>query len=268
MDLSQVKLVVADMDGTLLNSNHEVSAAFFNLFNEMKVHNILFVAASGRPYYSLIEKLNPIKNDIIFVAENGGYAKDKDQLLLSTPLREEGLDAIIKLLDGIEEAHPVFCTAERAYVKSKSKPLMDLLSEYYSNYEVIDSKEVIKEDILKVAIYHETDAETGIYPKVKHLQSQFSVKVTAQHWVDISEHLANKGHAISLIQDKFGISKAETMAFGDYNNDLELLERAHFSFAMKNAHPNVKAIARYETKSNDENGVEYILEQLIAAKSK
>ena len=61
MDLSQVKMVVSDMDGTLLNSNHEVSNRFFDLFAELKKRNILFVAASGRQYNSILDKLSVIK---------------------------------------------------------------------------------------------------------------------------------------------------------------------------------------------------------------
>ena len=56
------------------------------------------------------------------------------------------------------------------------------------------------------------------------------------------------------------------MVFGDYNNDLEMLELAYFSYAMENAHPNVKKAARFQTNSNNEEGVEMILEQLLSAK--
>ena len=53
------------------------------------------------------------------------------------------------------------------------------------------------------------------------------------------------------------------MVFGDYNNDLEMLAMADFSFAMKNAHPNVLEVANYTTTSNDDFGVERILEKLL-----
>jgi HAD superfamily hydrolase (TIGR01484 family) len=73
MDLSRVKMVVTDMDGTLLNSNHEVSNRFFELYAALKQRGILFVAASGRQYNSIVDKLGPIKNEIIVIAENGGF---------------------------------------------------------------------------------------------------------------------------------------------------------------------------------------------------
>ena len=58
----------------------------------------------------------------------------------------------------------------------------------------------------------------------------------------------------------------ELMVFGDYNNDLEMLALSDFSFAMENAHPNVIKASKYSTGTNDEFGVERILEQLIKNK--
>lgn len=266
MNLSKVRLVITDMDGTLLNNDHAVSNRFFELYKELKQHNIIFVAASGRPYYSLIEKLAPIKDDIIFIAENGGLAIQQEQVLLSTPIEAHNLHDLITLINTLEDTHPVYCTKDRAYVKSKSESLMGLLSEYYKNYVVIFDESEIKEEVYKIALYHEESSERNIYPFVKHLENKFKVKVSANHWVDISENLANKGHALELIQKKHGITKEETMAFGDYNNDIEMLNLSYFSYAMANAHPNVKKTARFETKTNNENGVENILEQLLLAK--
>ena len=78
--------------------------------------------------------------------------------------------------------------------------------------------------------------------------------------------MAHKGHAISLIQQSYNISNQETLVFGDYENDIEMLKLGTFSFAMENAHKNVKRIANYMTKSNDNFGVELILEKLINSK--
>ena len=90
------------------------------------------------------------------------------------------------------------------------------------------------------------------------------VKVSGENWLDLSHNDANKGFALTQIQNNYRISREETLVFGDYNNDLEMLERATYSFAMANAHPNVLSAARYTTLSNNEKGVERILEQLLA----
>jgi len=229
MDLSQIKLIVTDLDGTLLNSNHEVSDLFFELFEALKKHDILFVAASGRPYYSIIEKLDPIKQN--------------------------------------QDIHPVICTPSKAYFSADSSDsYIQILKEYYPNSAIIKSINDIKEDVIKIALYHFEDSEKHIYPSFKLFESDYDVKVSGKHWVDISDPLANKGHAIQMIQTTYDISQDETLVFGDYNNDLEMLKLATYSFAMANAHDNVLKTAHYKTKSNDEFGVEYILEKLLKAK--
>ncbi|WP_299711607.1 HAD family hydrolase [uncultured Tenacibaculum sp.] len=266
MDLSKVKLIVTDLDGTLLNSNHEVSDLFFELFSEIKKHDIIFTAASGRPLYSMVEKLEKIKDEIIIVAENGGLAIKEGNTLLSTAMQKENLNSITSILDNLPEAHPVYCTKDRAFTSSKNPELLKLLAEFYKNYESINSVEEIEEPVYKVAIYHEISTEQFLYPHLKHLENDFKVKVSANHWVDISEMNANKGHAVQLIQEEHNISYEETLIFGDYNNDLEMLKRAHFSYAMENAHPLVKKTANFSTKSNDNFGVESILQQMLQLK--
>ena len=268
MNLSQIKLVVTDMDGTLLNSNHQVSGLFFELFKELKKHNILFVAASGRPYYSIIEKLGSIKDDIIVVAENGGLVIRKDELLLSTPIKRDGFSEIESLIDFSNDIHPIFCTKLKAYFSdsSSSNNHINSLKEFYPKFSIIKSINEVKEDIIKIALYHSEDSEKYIYPHFKHLEPNYKVKISGKHWVDLSDDLANKGHAIALLQKKFNISNLETLVFGDYNNDIEMLKLAKYSFAMENAHPNVIEVANYKTKSNDDFGVEYILEKLLSAK--
>lgn len=267
MDLSKIKLVVTDLDGTLLNSNHEVSTLFFKLFKKLKKQNIIFVAASGRPYYSIIEKLESIKNDIIVVAENGGIVVKQNELLLSTPMDADKLLEIELLIDSKDDIHPIFCTKSKAYFKDYSEHEIKLLSEYYPNFEVIKSIEAIKEDIIKIALYHSEDSEKHVFPFFNGLEPEYEVKISGKHFVDISDNLANKGYAINMIQNHYQISPKETLVFGDYNNDLEMLKLATFSFAMDNAHDNVKKIANYKTKSNDNFGVESILEKLIESKS-
>jgi len=79
MDLSEVKLIVTDMDGTLLNSKHEVSSLFFEQFEQLKTNNIQFVVASGRQYHSIylkkilynysISAFNLMKHSLFFVVK-------------------------------------------------------------------------------------------------------------------------------------------------------------------------------------------------------
>jgi len=266
--MKDVKMVVTDMDGTLLNSNHDVSSKFFELFKDLKQQNIQFVAASGRPYYSIVKKLQSIKNDIIIVAENGGLVIQNQNVLLSNQLNPNRVLELYTLVSTIADAYPIFCTQHQAFILRASDDLVKTFSEYYSDYTIIDSFEDITDDVIKIALYHTTNSEKHIFPFVKHLKPELNVVVSGNHWVDISEAITNKGNALSFLQRQLNITPSETMVFGDYNNDLEMLTCAKYSYAMANAHPNVKNVANFETESNDNNGVELVLEQLITESRK
>ena len=267
MNFSKVKLVVTDMDGTLLNSDHEVSDQFFEIYERLKERNIHFAAASGRQYHSIISKLLPIKKDITIIAENGAFAKQDDKELFSFELPLSSLLNSITSIKDIEGVGIILCGKKYAYLENSNPEFVNTIKQFYSSYKIVDNFYNIKDDtFFKVAVYHPECSETHIYPSVKHLSKSMQVLVSGKNWLDISNLKANKGNAVTMLQQKLGITPSETMAFGDYNNDLKMLEKAEFSYAMKNAHPNVKRIANFETLSNEERGVDFILQQLIASK--
>lgn len=87
--------------------------------------------------------------------------------------------------------------------------------------------------------------------------------VSGQVWVDIMGTTADKGHALADLQREMGISPEQTMAFGDYGNDIEMLRRAQWSYAMADAHPDVKAVARFVAPSNDDAGVTRTIREVL-----
>ena len=265
MDLSKVKLVVSDMDGTLLNSKGEVSTLFFQLFKKLQQQNILFCAASGRQYHSIVGKLATIKEEIFVIAENGAIAKKGEDILLLKSINTKKVTKIIPVLRNIKDVNIVLCSQDTAFIESKDSAFINLFQEYYSSFRIVDDLvEVAKTTpILKIAVYHFTSSEDFIFPKVKHLKEDYLLKISGQNWLDISDYDANKGNALREVQRLLNISKEETMVFGDYHNDIEMLHEADFSFAMENAHKDIKKIANYTTKSNNDLGVESILEKLV-----
>ena len=156
MDLSKVKLVVSDMDGTLLNSKGEVSNRFFEVFHKLEKNNIHFCAASGRQYNSILHKLNPIKDKITIIAENGGIAKQKDKVLLLNKLEPEKILPIIPILRTIKDIYIVLCGKDTAYIETSDKYFVSIFNEYYTTFKIVDdlTKVVSETDFLKIAVYH------------------------------------------------------------------------------------------------------------------
>jgi Cof subfamily protein (haloacid dehalogenase superfamily) len=267
MDLSRIKLIVTDMDGTLLNSRHEVSPLFFELFRELKRKDMLFAAASGRQYNSIVDKLYSIRKDIIIIAENGGFAMQNGTEIVSTPLERGIRNRALEVLDGVSGIHPVLCGKQKAYLDEASSGFVGKLKEYYTDYEVLPDLKAHQGEIMKIAVYHPESSEKYIYPAVAQFEDELKVKVSGEFWVDLSHKNAHKGYALEKIQQQYNIGPAETLVFGDYNNDLEMMALSEYSVAMANAHPNILKAARYTTSSNDAFGVERVLEMLLEAVS-
>lgn len=264
MDFSKVKLVVSDMDGTLLNPNSEVSPRFFNQFKALKQQNIHFTAASGRQYQSILEKLHPIKDDISIIAENGGIMKHNNQEQILLQLNSENVKNAVTLLRNIEGAYIVLCGRQRAYIETTDESFISKFRDYYKEYTIVDDlTQVENDDFLKIAVFHHKSSEEYILPTAETLKKDLQVIVSGENWLDISHAEANKSYALTLLQKELGVTKEETMVFGDYNNDLQMMDLAYFSYAMENAHDDVKKTARFKTKSNAEEGVETVLEELL-----
>lgn len=251
------------MDGTLLNPNHEVSSRFFHLYEALSSKGIRFAAASGRQYNSIVSKLLPIRDQIFVIAENGGLAMHGEREIVSTPLNPDLKNSVLDSLGRSQEVHAVLCARNNAFVSGHSPDFIRVLKEYYTEFEIIDDLYQFDKEVMKIAAYHFESSEQHIYPLVSPYEDSLMVKISGRHWVDISHPNANKGFALKMIQGEMGIGPAETMVFGDYNNDLEMLALSDYSFAMANSHPNVLKAARYKTKSNEQMGVEAVLEEVV-----
>lgn len=256
------------MDGTLLNSEHEVSAKFLDQFQLLKKSDIHFVAASGRQYQSILSKLHTIKEDISVIAENGAFMQFKGNAKVLLQLDLKDISECISHLRNIENSHIVLCGRKTAYTESKDENFMTKLREYYTEAtQVEDLTQITDDDFLKIAVFHFESSEEFVYPHMNPIISQFQVIVSGQNWLDISHKEANKSFALKQIQEDLNITPEETMVFGDYNNDVEMMKLAKYSYAMSNAHPRVKEVANYATLSNDDHGVEAVLESVLLAKS-
>ena len=75
-----IKFIATDMDGTLLNSNNEIHADFYPMFQSLKEKDIIFAAASGRQYYNLRKQFEGYNQDLIYISENGSMVFDKSGL--------------------------------------------------------------------------------------------------------------------------------------------------------------------------------------------
>jgi len=269
MNLSGIKLVVTDMDGTLLNNMGEISPKFFPLLEEMRNHDIRFAVASGRQYYTLRNMFDQVKEDLVFIADNGAITMKDDERIHIQAIDPQRVLKLVKALKGIGEKHIIVCGVKTAYVEQTGPLFLETLRTHFSRFEVVrDLTDLPEDEILNVTVCNFSGAEEHTMPQVEFLKDEFQVKLSGDIWVDFTHEHAHKGNALHEVQRKFQITPDETMVFGDYLNDLELFDNAAFSFAMANAHEQVKQKARFLAESNEEEGVVKIIEKMLRAKNR
>jgi Cof subfamily protein (haloacid dehalogenase superfamily) len=251
-----LKLLVTDLDGTLLREDKLLPPDFWEVENQLVENGILFCVASGRQFYNMEALFEPIKHRTMFVSENGTYISYQGELLYINALKKEDVLKFVEIGRNIPSGNIILCGKHSAYIENEQKEFIEQASLYYERLEIVEDLNTVTDEIMKVTICDFINPETNSFPFFEKYANNFKVVVSGKIWLDITNWNANKGTAIEMIQKKLNITSANTMVFGDYLNDLEMMQTADFSFAMSNAHPKILEVAKFITlKSNNENGV-------------
>ena len=251
-----IKLVVTDIDGTLLDDNKNLSSDFWETVAALAHKNIIFSVASGRQYHTLAHQFAPIAADTLFLAENGTFASYKNRELFTNALDPDAARIFIKIGRRITGAYPILCGKNSAYIENDNEQFISEAGRYYAKMQRVNDLTQIEDTILKLTIFDFAEAEKNILPCFKQYEHQYKIAPAGKRWLDITAPTANKGTALRRAQQLLGISPDETLVFGDYLNDLEMMREAKYSYAMKNAHPEIIKAANFITENdNNHHGV-------------
>lgn len=261
-----IKLIVSDLDGTLLNSQKQLPNNFHKLIHNLSEHNIKFIAASGRPVYTLKHNFKEISNKISYIGDNGGVIDLNSGVNVITPICNSLVKKVIKHYRDINipGLHIILCGANCAYVESTDTTFNSEVDIYYINKKVVENIESVNDDIVKITFYSNNDIESITYNYFSPLFSkELNLAISGSVWLDIMANEVNKGEALKKLQEKLCILPQETIVFGDYYNDIEMFKRASYSFAMANSPSDVKCHATEVIGSNDEDSVVKKIEEFL-----
>ncbi|MEW2625424.1 Cof-type HAD-IIB family hydrolase [Streptomyces sp. NPDC048106] len=265
---ADIRLIVTDMDGTLLDDDKRIPSGLWPMLTELRRRGVLFSPASGRQYATLARQFADVAEGMVFIAENGTYVVRDGAELSSDPLDRPVAAGIAEAVRGLNaaggDAGAVVCGKRAAYVERTDEAFLAEVRRYYVEHRVVDDVTAVDDELIKVAVFDFHSAERSTAPALAPFADTHQVVVSGEHWVDVMAPTANKGTALRALQRTLGITPAQTMVFGDYLNDLEMLDAAEWSFAMSNAHPAVVERARHLAPSNNENGVLRTISRVLA----
>lgn len=259
-----IKLIVTDLDGSLLNDKKEISEDFWKVEKVLHENGITFAIASGRPLHNIAMEFDAIKQRTYFISDNGAYVVYRDEELLALPLSREIINEFVAVSRKIDNAYPILCGKQMAFLEDLNEDLKKVALQYYQEYEVVERLEDVTEPILKISMCDFGDPNTNSYPHFKKYEKAYKIAVAGTRWLDITGFDADKGNAVKLLQERLGVTYDETMVFGDYLNDLQLMKAGKYSYAMKNGQPEIIEAANFVTEfDNNEDGVVKTIKEFL-----
>ena len=285
------KLVVIDLDGTMLNSYGVVTNETKEVIKKVEKQGVEVVIASGRPIDSIKEIAKEIESKNYFIAGNGAIIYDikNDEIIYEKTLSKEKVLEIIKICEdnsisyNIYTENEILATSlkynvlyyhkENLKKEESKKTKINLVK---NMYEYIQNKEDVK--FLKITICDESKAVfNSIIRKIKEIKeievleiSHMSRKTIKQgteefeisyYYTEISAGDVDKWNAIEFLMEKLKIKREEIMAIGDNLNDRKMIENAGLGVAMGQSTPTILELADEVTSSNDKEGISKILQK-------
>ena len=245
-----IKIAFFDIDGTLLRFGHkELSPQTAYALKQLQHNGILLCMATGRSYPS-IPHFKGIEFDV-FLTFNGSYVKNHKDVIRKNPLNKEDVTCIITNLKQMNRA--IAISNEKILVTNGTDPDLERYFAF-GNEEMIIAEnfdELCNNDIYQIMCSCRKEEHDTILQGTSHAQ------ITAW-WdkaIDIISLNGGKGAAVVDVLKYYGISKEESIAFGDGRNDIEMLEAVGTGIAMGNASEEVKNSADEICKPVDEDGI-------------
>ena len=261
-----IKLIAIDMDGTLLNEKKHIDKAQKEAIHEAVEAGIKIVLCTGRPLYGILPfyeelGLSELDSEGYVILNNGcSIHKTKDwELIDQVNFTSDDIDYLYKFSEGYDINFTL--VNDYYYFNIGRKPTDELITDagfVFSDITNISLKEAKngKHKIIKIMFLGNPNIMADFQKENENiLKDKYSSVLSQPYVYEILPKGNNKGTGLKKLAKKLGIKQEEIMAIGDGNNDIEMFEYAHYSVAMENGTELAKKAAKYQTDSNENDGV-------------
>ena len=284
-----IKVIASDMDGTLLNNNHVFSEKTIQSIKRACKNGIRFMVVTGRNYVSAMEPLG--KTDLVcdYILSSGAEIRNpQKQVQMSIALTFEECEYLYNKL----KRYPIgimFCSEQLNYILGTFEEADDGILDYIKFFH--DTKE--KEELRKTELYRQMWVKTKVLPDYEALRNNnvpiskmflvsddvdmlqeikaeleenrnLAVASSFINNLEVTDIKAQKGPILKEYIESLGYTMDEVMVLGDSLNDYSMMEMDFgATIAMENADEEIKKIAKYITKSNEDDGVAYVIDEML-----
>ena len=264
-----IKLIAIDIDGTLLNPQHEVTPGVKRAIQAARDKGIAIVLASGRPFIGVERYLMELD-----LQREGQYCITNNGALVQKAESGECVAEVTLNFDDYLYGEKL--ARERGvHFQALTKSLLFTPNKDISEYTVHEAS--LTGMPLRYRAVEEMD-KTATFPKVMMIDTpetldeaitripqeaydRYTIMKSSPYFLEILNKKVDKGAGVKALAERLGLSRDEVMAIGDQENDLAMLTFAGTGVAMGNGIDKVKNIAQFVTKTNMEDGVAHAIEK-------
>lgn len=259
MESMNYKLIALDVDGTLLNDDHEISEQTIQTIQEVASRGAEIILCTGRGPQNSIPFMEKMGLEGYVISHNGAATVkvDTKEIVHQFPMDAIGLDPYSDFCRS-RGIHFDVNTAFEMFVDSVEGLQVEVRS-MYENFLMLPSDlpawSDLQDPVVKYTMFGESKVIDEAYQELSTWTHEFNMLRSGEYFIDLMHSDASKGNALKMLASKRGIQQEEILAIGNYYNDLTMLTYAGKGIAMDNSPLEVKAAADEITLSNNDNGV-------------
>lgn len=263
------KMIVLDMDDTLLTDDHIISEATKTALMLAQEKGIKVVLASGRPTYAMLDAAKELR-----LAEYGSFILSfNGAKITNCQTNEELFSSTLSP----ETVHQLFDLSQRENIWIHTYMNDEIITQENNPFTeiegkltglpiktVADFKQTVSTPVVKVLMVKEETYLKEVEARLqKELANDLSVMRSKPYFLEFTELGVTKGTSLAILIEKLGISREEVIAIGDSYNDVAMIEFAGLGVAMGNAPDDVKQLADYVTDTNNNDGIAKVIDTFI-----
>lgn len=268
MNAADIRMIVMDMDDTLLNDQHQISESNLQAIQRVSAQGITIALASGRPTPAMesYADLLGLTQQGYVISYNGAYVTDwsTQEQIYECSLTKAECDLLVDAAH--EQNSDLHTYVDGAIVTTRHNPYTDIESNLTGlPIRLVDSlKAVVQGTVPKVLLVAPPEQVTEMRQIfAKTLGDHFTISISKPYFLEFTNKQVDKSAAIDVLCARLGIAKSSVMAIGDSYNDLTMLTDCGIGVAMGNAPDDIKAIANWTTASNNDHGVALVIDKIL-----
>ena len=269
-----IKLIATDMDGTLLDPKGQVDLPRLEkLLDQLEERGIRFVIATGNEIHRVKQLLGHLTERVVLIVANGARIFEGNQLLQAQTWDDDMVNRALEFFKGREcQDQFVVTSMNGGFVKEgtvftqlENFMTPEMIELFYQRMDFVEELEShLFGGVLKMSLVVGEERSDSVLEEINQLFNGSVQAVSSGYGcIDILQSGIHKAWGLQELLRRWDIKAEEIMAFGDSENDVEMLQLAGIAYAMENADDKAKAVATNFAPSNSQAGVYQVLEDWL-----